>query len=76
MEIGKFSASLYSQWHFWNCNWYDFTWINLETEWDKLLGSVELDVGLLGLNLHLSYQYTETEALKELRNMVDEIDRD
>ncbi len=57
----RFTVSFYSQWKFRGCNWYDFTIVNLEFEWDKMLGGFELMVGLLGLNLHLRYQYTETE---------------
>lgn len=74
IEKGKWVISTYSQWTFGGCNWYDFTWINLETEWDKLLGGVELSIGLLGLHFRVRYNYTETETMAELKSMVDEIE--
>lgn len=64
--------NFYNQWQFRNVNWIDFTIFNLGFEWDKLLGGLELNVGILGLNLGIRHQYTETEALKELREMADD----
>ena len=72
--MNKFSCSVYNQWEMFGCNWHDFNLIHLSFEWTKILGSVELDIGLLGLNLHLAYQYAETEELLKLRAMVDEIE--
>ena len=45
-------------------NWYTFTPIKLEFEWDKIFGAVEFTVILLGFGVRVRWIYTETNKAR------------
>lgn len=55
------------------CNWYDFTFIKLEVEDDRIMGGVEATVIVLGLGLRVRWNYAKTERVEEIKASVDEI---
>ena len=55
------------------CNWYTFTPIKLEFEDDRHMGGVEVTAILLGLGFCIRWNHTETDEVRKLRSMVDDI---
>ena len=43
------------------CNWYDFTLINIEGEYDTRFNVLELYLALLGFSINFSYCIVKTE---------------
>ena len=56
-----------------NWNWYNFTFIELSIENDYKLGGFEFDFIILGLGLHLRFNYKETEMTESLKKMIKAI---
>jgi hypothetical protein len=55
-------ATFYQQWSglIGSHNWYDFTLVHVTGEFDPSTGRWECELGLLGLNLTLTYVYDHT----------------
>lgn len=50
-----------------------FTFVNLEFENDVIMGGYIFEIGLLGFTFYFRYNHTETEEMKNLKRIVDEI---
>lgn len=74
-EVGV-SVGFYEQWSaLFNpklFSWVDFSLVHFYVEWAKYAGRFEIELGLLGLNLTVTYVYDNTFA-KGLESMSDVI---
>lgn len=52
------------------CNWYTFTPVKFEFEWDRMFGALELTVILLGLGARVRWTYAETEKAREIAETI------
>lgn len=55
---------------FQRCNWYTFTPVNLELDWEKDMGCVSVDCVLLGIGFGFTLRYNETETVKDLKDRI------
>ena len=55
------------------CNWYTFTPIHFEIDWEKDMGCVSLNCAVLGLGFEFSLRYEETKSVRHLRSQVEAI---
>lgn len=62
----------YSQWRFQKMNWYDFTVIELGGEYAAYSDSIEVNFGLLGFNISITYRKS-LDFVNELHDFADEI---
>ena len=56
---------------FGDCNWYDMTLVHLGGEWSRHMGRWEVEVGLLGFNLRITYVYDDA-PIRKLLDMREE----
>ncbi len=55
-------------------NWVNFTLIHIEPEWDRAMGTVRLDLALLGFNFCFSWLYDEhTPAREHLKVQIEKL---
>ena len=57
----------------WNDNWYTFHPMQIEFEWDRILGGAEITIIILGLGFRVRWNYAETKTVLDLKNKVDEL---
>lgn len=75
-KINKHSKHQFTFWNDWEqvnfkqFNWINFTFINLNFEWDKTFNELELDIGLLGFNLRFQYQLPKKYRTKEYKDLI------
>ncbi len=81
----KLTARFMHQWQFLRrkCNWYDFNFIKLYVEDDRVFNKVYLEVWLLGLGFEVCWNYRLNHKGRELaakikgwQDMEDKHDRD
>lgn len=72
-----FFAHPIEQWSqfFCACNWRTFNPILIEVEDDRIMGGVEATIILLGVGLRVRWNYAETEAVTDMKEQVEKIDR-
>jgi hypothetical protein len=58
---------------FGSCNWYDFTLIKIEGEYDTKFNVIELDLSLLGFYIGFRYCLGKTEFAEEMQAIVADI---
>lgn len=56
-----------------DCNWYDFTFINIEFENDKSMGGYEFEIIILGFGVRWRYNHTTTPMLQSCLDAIKEI---
>lgn len=56
-----------------SCNWYTFNPIKFEIENDAALGGFEITSIILGLGFRWRWNYTETEKLAEIKQVIGDI---
>lgn len=76
LEGERWSLSTACEWvqflRFRQWSWIDFTWALASTEWDRRLGTVRVEAGLLGFRARVSYTYDpDTPFRAELAKMID-----
>lgn len=54
----RIAVSLCSDWALDKLHWYTFTMIHVEAEYDAVLNDLFIELGLLGVNLHI-YLYSK-----------------
>lgn len=55
------------------CNWYDFTPLSLEFEWDKIFGAAEASIIVLGLGCRIRWTYSETPDSRRVKDIAERI---
>lgn len=66
--------SFRNDWDFHPCNnWYDFTFIQLDFEWDKIMGGLEAHIAFMGLHLRWRWNYKMTDERQGLVDAVKDI---
>lgn len=58
---------------FQKCNWYTFTPIHFELDWEKDMGCFSVDFVILGLGFVGTLRYKETKSVRHLRSQVEAI---
>ena len=68
----KLTTKLMHQWQllYKKCNWYDFTFIKLFVEDDRMFSKVYLEVWLLGFGLELCLHYRKNYKGQELADKI------
>ena len=66
-------------WHQWQflyerCNWYDFNFIKLSVEDDRMFGQFEIDAWLLGFGVRLTWAYRKTDKGQEIAKKIADFD--
>jgi hypothetical protein len=75
-EIGNWSVDARCDWLEWlsprGFNWLNFCLVRADFEWDRAMGDIEVELGLLGFRVRVTYLYDrETKMRQEVRAMVD-----
>jgi hypothetical protein len=54
------------------CNWYNFSFVKLDVEWDKMTGRWVLDVALLGFYAQVTYLYDRSfnDAMMSVKDQI------
>lgn len=57
-------------------NWTEYTLINVRFEHNRMFGQVELELGLLGFNVNISYIVNEKQFWKETNRLLKKANSD
>jgi hypothetical protein len=75
IELGRLGITIGEQYTQFieQCNWYDYEFIKVYVDWEKLLGNFSVQLSLLGFYLDIQYHYKDTKEWLEILKAAEEL---